>query len=104
MRFYSGLHISKELETKKDKMIEMIESNKILFHTYLITVPCLSDEQLEIFDVLLKHQDGFMNSDDLIVGIANSYSDSLVLVEEIVKKVYNETRTANVREYFLGQI
>ncbi len=100
MKYYNQLFVSEGLEDKKDKLIEMIESDKILFHIYLLVVPYDSGEQLEIYDISLNHQSLIKDANNLVVGIANNYYDALILVEEIVKKVYTETGTAHIKKYF----
>lgn len=101
MKYYSQLFISEELRDKKEKLMDMIERNQILFHIYLLVVPYDSEEQLEIYDVSLNHQASIKNANNLVVGIANNYYDALILVEEIVKKVYTETGTAHIKDYFM---
>ena len=43
----------------------------------------------------------FEHSKLFVIGIADGYDEALFLVEEIVQDVYQETKSANARQFLL---
>ena len=101
MKFYSPLFISEKIKDKEVLLKKKITQQEVLFHIYVIVVPENSENQLEIFHVGMNEQLLFSLDKSLIIGIANGYQESILLAEKITKLVYNETGTANIKDYFI---
>lgn len=54
-----------------------------------------------IFSSVLLKQSIFEHSKLFVIGIADGYDEALFLVEEIVQDVYQETKSANARQFLL---
>lgn len=99
MRYYKDLYIGEGIDKKKEKIFRKLEQNKFQMNTYLVVIPEHDKNQLEIYNAVLLMQRSFVPKDLFVVGITKGYEDALVLVEEIVEDVYEQTKTANVRAY-----
>ena len=53
------------------------------------------------FSSVLLKQSIFEHSKLFVIGIADGYDEALFLVEEIVQDVYQETKSANARQFLL---
>lgn len=105
MIFYKDLFLSNLITVSKEEIIDSINSGRIFFHTYIITLPLIpSENQLEIYHIELNKQFYFHEEDFIVMGIAKGYQDALELVEKITTIVYNETHTGNIKEYFSSKI
>ena len=56
---------------------------------------------MEFFSSVLLKQSIFEHSKLFVIGIADGYDEALFLVEEIVQDVYQETKSANARQFLL---
>ncbi len=68
---------------------------------YVITLSQGEQNQLEFFSSVLLKQSIFEHSKLFVIGIADGYDEALFLVEEIVQDVYQETKSANARQFLL---
>ena len=101
MRFYKYLYVQKELESKKDKIIEKLQQKKILLNCHIVTLPATPRNQLEIHSSKFLFQPGFSTDDLFVVGIVKSHENAVEFVENLIKDVYNETKRTDVRSYIL---
>jgi len=103
MRYYKNLYMSENLADKKDKIIRKLNQNGIMWNTYVIALAQGEQNHLEFFDSVLLQQKMIAGRDLFVVGIASGYDEALVLVEEIIKEVYDDTKGADIRSYILNK-
>ena len=101
MRFYKNLFVQKELENKKEKIVEKLKQKKILLSCHVVALASTSKNQLEIYSSKYLFQPGFPTDDLFVIAIVKSHEDAVEFVENLVKDVYNETRRTDVRSYIL---
>lgn len=100
MKFYDNLFLSKEIKISKEDIINELNSNKTLYHTYFVVLPMVhTSSQLEImhaemYKYLHKETDEYV-----IVGVALGYRDSFELVREITEIIYEETNDVSIKSY-----
>jgi len=95
--------MSENLADKKDKIIRKLNQNGIMWNTYVIALAQGEQNHLEFFDSVLLQQKMIAGRDLFVVGIASGYDEALVLVEEITKEVYDDTKGADIRSYILNK-
>jgi len=95
--------MSENLADKKDKIIRKLNQNGIMWNTYVIALAQGEQNHLEFFDSVLLQQKMIAGRDLFVVGIASGYDEALVLVEEIIKEVYDDTKGADIRSYILNK-
>jgi len=95
--------MSEDLVDKKDKIIRKLNQNGIMWNTYVIALAQGEQNHLEFFDSVLLQQKMIAEQDLFVVGIASGYDEALVLVEEITKEVYDDTKGADIRSYILNK-
>jgi len=103
MRYYKNLYVSKDLVDKKNKIIQKLNQNEIMWNTYVIALAKGEQNHLEFFDSMLLKQDIIAARDLFVVGIAFGYDEALILVEEITREVYDRTKGADIRNYILSK-
>ena len=89
IEFYHNLYVSECWQKKKGKIVKRLKENKLQPQVYVITLSQGEQNQLEFF------------SSVFVIGIADGYDEALFLVEEIVQDVYQETKSANARQFLL---
>ena len=101
IEFYHNLYVSECWQEKKGKIVKRLKENKLQPQVYVITLSQGEQNQLEFFSSVLLKQSIFEHSKLFVIGIADGYDEALFLVEEIVQDVYQETKSANARQFLL---
>ena len=101
MKFYCDLYVSDSWMHKKTKIVEKLQKNKLQPQVYIIALAQGEQNQLEIFSSMLIKQHIFEHSTLFIVGIVSGYEEALCVLEEISKKVYEETKGLCIRRYIV---
>lgn len=104
IRWYKKLYMSESAKKERYKIVWKVKHKAGLINTYLITVPLLGNNQLEIVnssELLQKH---YNYTTTCIVGIAVGYEEALKLVEKIASDVLAETKNVRIREYFQNKM
>lgn len=101
MRYYRYLYLSESVEKKKDKVIRRLNRRKLQPDIHIIALPETERNQLEIYACTQLLQPDFPRRDFFVVGIGKGFEETIELVEEITKEVYNETKGADIRGYIL---
>ncbi len=99
IKFYCNLYISEDFQTQKEKIIRKLRNNRVQPQVYVIALPSGSQNHLEFYSSMLLKQRAFQKMPLFVVGVANGYEDALYITQEIVEKVYMETKDTNIREY-----
>ena len=98
MRFYRHLYVSEGLEKKKDKLIHKMKKGKYPWTAYLLVLLEEGENQMEIFSTVLLKQK-MMSDDIFVVGLADSESDAVQMVESLVREIYDNTGVVDIRTY-----
>ncbi len=101
IEFYHNLYVSECWQKKKGEIVKRLKENKLQPQVYVITLSQGEQNQLEFFSSVLLKQSIFEHSKLFVIGIADGYDEALFLVEEIVQDVYQETKSANARQFLL---
>lgn len=104
MNWYSDLYLGKTAEKKKEALIQKIESGKVPFNTYLLTLARGEANQLEIVPAW---ETGYLRGgpeEPVILGIGCGRSETFELVRRITEEVFRETGSAELRDYFERRI
>lgn len=101
MKYYRYLYLGESLKKKKEKVIRRIETGKLQWDIYIVTLPEGERNQLEIYACNQFLQPDYPRKELFVVGIVKGYEEAIELVEEITKVVYNETKNADIRSYIL---
>ena len=96
IEFYHNLYVSECWQKKKGKIVKRLKENKLQPQVYVITLSQGEQNQLEFFSSVLLKQSIFEHSKLFVIGI-----EAVFLVEEIVQDVYQETKSANARQFLL---
>ncbi len=102
MDWYSGLYVGEKAKSKKDSLIQMAESGKTPFNTYLLALPFGEANQLEVlpaWDLKFWHEDDGRRLK--IVGLACGKKEALSLVRQITEDVFTQTGGVRLRDFFL---
>lgn len=99
MKFHKRVFMAKGMSHKQEEIKHAILSKKSDFSIHVITVPP-GKHQLEIFPIGLNTQPGFNVENHLVVGVADTYSESLELIKRLSEVVYEELGVLDFRAYF----
>lgn len=99
MNFHKKVFMAKELSQKREEILAAVKTQKLNFSIHVITIPP-GKHQLEIFPIGLNAQPAFNVKNHLIVGVADTYSNSLELMEKLTQIVYDEMGTLDFKGYF----
>ncbi len=99
IKFYCNLFISEDFESKKKKIIRKLRNNKVQPHVYVLALPFETCNQLEFYSSMMLRQHAYQSKQIFVVGIANGYEDAIYMTQEIVQKVYEDTKDTNIRKY-----
>lgn len=99
VKFYCDLYVSEDFETKKEKIVKKIRSNKAQPQVYVLTLAAGKQNHLEFYSSLMLRQKAFHDQQLFIVGIANGYDDALYMTQDIVEEVYEKTKDTDIRGY-----
>ena len=103
MKYYHDLYLSKSLLSKKETIIEKLESNQWQLSKYLLVLAQNEKNHLEFFDSVLLTQNLMPKKDLFVVGIADSYVGAVDMVQKITEEVYASTGNTNIRSYLLSK-
>ena len=101
MKFYKHLYVQKQLEKKKDRIIDKLIQKKILFSCHVVALSANPKNQLDIYSSKYLFQPGFPTEELFVIAIVKNHDDALEFVENLVKDVYNETKRTDIRSYIL---
>lgn len=99
MKFHKKVVISKELASKKEKVLEAIKSKELSFCIHVI---CISPgkHQLEMFPIGLNIQPNFDVENHVIVGIAGTYSQGMNLFEKLSQLVFDTRGDLDFKKFY----
>lgn len=102
MIWYDDLYVSENIEKKKEKIKWKIKHNAGLLQMYVITLPCNSENLLEIISTKELMQRHYPKKNLVIVGMAKGYEEAVTIAATIIVETMNELGNTNVKKY-LGE-
>lgn len=101
MEYYHNLYFEESLLGKKEDILYKLEHDVIQLNKYVIVLSKNEKNQLEFYNSSLLIQKYYKEQNPLILGIAEGFEGALLLVEQITKEVFEETRGADLRTFLL---
>ena len=103
MNWYQNLYIGQTASEKCEDIIQKIENRQNLLTVYLITVAPDERNQLEIITPTVYYRQEKRYGAPMIVGIACGMREARSLVVQMTQDVYDKTKSAYFRSYFLEE-
>ena len=100
MRFYKKLYISPSLRKKKRQIVWKLKMGKAVPFVYVITLAEQND-LMNIYQGLILKQPYYRKNPPFVLGIADSHSAALVLVQQILMDVYDKTGNYDIRTFYV---
>lgn len=98
MRFYKKLYISPSLRKKKRQIVWKLKMGKAVPFVYVITLAEQND-LMNIYQGLILKQPYYRKNPPFVLGIADSHSAALELVQQILMDVYDKTGNYDIRTF-----
>lgn len=99
MQIYDKLYIGKSAKPNEKKILRKIKHGKLQYGVYVITLPLLDNDLLEIYSANELTQKFYKKSNLKIVGIAGDYYEALELASNIILEIYEKTGRFDGRKY-----
>lgn len=100
MRFYKKLYISPSLRKKKRQIVWKLKMGKAVPFDYVITLAEQND-LMNIYQGLILKQPYYRKNPPFVLGIADSHSAALELVQQILMDVYDKTGNYDIRTFYV---
>lgn len=100
MRFYKKLYISPSLRKKKRQIVWKLKMGKAVSFVYVITLAEQND-LMNIYQGLILKQPYYRKNPPFVLGIADSHSAALELVQQILMDVYDKTGNYDIRTFYV---
>ena len=104
MKWFEDLYIGYNLLDKKNQVIKKIKKGKPMFNKYVITLPQNDHDTLELYPSNVLIQKWYMNSDMVVVGIAEGKEEALDMMTLIIMECYERTGGCKVKDFILEQM
>lgn len=104
LNWYKKLYVGDNAKKKKKQLIRKISMGAGVLDVYLITFATNPQNQLDIFSANELKQKARRRNCPMIVGLCLGRWEAMEMVEMLVQKTYEQTGTANVREWLENQI
>lgn len=98
MRFYKKLYISPSLQKKKRQIVWRLKMGKAVPFVYVITLAEQND-LMNIYQGLILKQPYYRKNPPFVLGIADSYSAALELVQQILMDIHDKTGNYDIRSF-----
>ena len=102
MKWFENLYIGYNLLDKKNQVIKKIKKGKPMFN--VITLPQNDYDTLELYPSNVLIQKWYMNSDMVVVGIAEGKEEALDMMTLIIMECYERTGGCKVKDFILEQM
>lgn len=104
LNWYKQLYVGDNAKKKQKQLIRKINTGVGVLDVYLITLASNPENQLDIFSANELLQKVRRRDCPVIVGLCRGYWEALEMVELLVKKTYEQTGGAKVREWLENQM
>lgn len=99
MRWCDDLYIGDNALNSKEEIISNIKEGKFQFNKYVLALPFNEVDLLDIYPSYVLTQKRYMDSDIVIVGIAEGKEEAYDVIQLIIMDCYNKTNGFDVRQY-----
>ena len=99
MRWYNYLYVGEKAKNVSEEIIDKINNGKMQINKYALALPFNDSDILDIIPTMVLMQKRYLNSDIVIVGIADGKSEAMDLMQEIIMECYNETKGFDLKSY-----
>ena len=100
MRFYKKLYTSPSLQKKKRQIVWKLKTGKTMPFLYVITLSEQND-LMDIYHSILLKQPYYRKNPPYIIGIADSHSEAVELIQHILMDVHEKTGGYDIRSFCL---
>lgn len=104
LKWYKKLYVGDNAEKKKKQWIWKVNIGAGVIDIYLITLASNPENQLDIFSANELKQKARRKNCPMIIGLCRGYWEAMEMVTTLVQKTYEQTGTANVRQWLENQI
>lgn len=104
MRWYEDLYVGYNLLDKKRQVMRKIKKGKPQINTYVITLPQNDYDTLEIYPSNILIQKWYLESDMVVVGIAEGMEEALDMMQLIVMDCFHDTGEVKVKKYIMSKM
>lgn len=98
MRIFKKVYVSPVLFKDRKKILWCLKHHMFMPSVYVITL-AKKDDMLEIYHSSLLKQKFYKENPPFVVGIAESHSAAVTMIQEILLDVLKETGGLDVRKY-----
>ena len=101
MDFYKELFLSEGYEKNREHTLHRLSKFQPSAAMFLVVIKEEGEDQLEILPGALLMQEHYRKQPMKVVAVTDCQADALLFIEQITKKVYDETGTADVKSFLL---
>lgn len=100
--YHSKLYWGESIKEKnKDKLLKKLEKHPVISGLFVIAISESTHDQLDIYNANILIQKYFQTNPPTVVGIAKSYDESILVVQQILEECLQKTGNCNIKEYLL---
>lgn len=104
MIWYEDLYVGYSLLDKKRQIMRKIKKGKTLFNKYVITLPQNDYDTLEIYPSNVLTQKWYLESDIVVVGIAEGKEEAMDMITLIIMDCMEQTGGVKVKDFIMEQM
>ena len=102
MRFYKKLYTSPSLQKKRRQIVWKLKAGKTLPYVYVITLAEQND-LMNIYQSLILKQPYYRKNPPYVLGIADSHSAAIELVQQILMDIHSQTGGYDIKSFCYNQ-
>lgn len=99
MEWYEPLYVSDSMQKKVKRIKWRLNHNAGVLQGYLITFPTNDDNLMDIYPMKSLKFSKYLRNSLKVIGIAKTYEEAVDMVTSIVDETYQNTHTADVKNY-----
>ncbi len=103
MKWSEHLYVGDQVKRYADRVRKRLNKGKSDVGHYLITLAENDRDQLDIINTMFLMTDRSRDRLPLVLGIASTRGEALDLVRQMTEDCLNDTGTADLRAYFVGE-
>lgn len=103
MEYYKRLYIGESVRKNIVKIIDRLDKGKLQWNVYVIVTAEKEEDQLEFFHASYLLWRAVRTEHVVIAGIAGSYEEALLLIEEMAEDTLKETGGTDIRGFLKEQ-
>lgn len=104
MTIYKHIYLSESVEKNAKKIIQKLKRNAGMVSTYVVMLASNGQDLFDICHSAVLMQSFYKENPPFIIGLASGKEEAMLLVEDIVKDIFNQTGSYdNMRQFLLSQ-